>query len=109
MVLALSSIDGVISKKLELEGYLNDMYAQIVCLTDTTLTNDDGFEINIYDEWRRGRDEGNGGGVMITVRSEVKVLKEECEQGTKEVVKVRNTGKKKGVESQGNGGMCSWN
>lgn len=86
-----TNIDGINSKKLEMDEIIRRDQPQVVCLTETKLNQD--LDTNIifsegYNVWRYDRKEKKGGGVAILVRNIMTAKQVELENGKAEVVAV---------------------
>ena len=91
MNLMYTNIDGIIPRILELKDYLREKNPDIVCLTETKLTEDIHIKIegkDSYNVWRKDRIGKNGGGVLILSKSNIKVCKVEYGKGKAEVISV---------------------
>ena len=86
-----TDIDGLMSRKLELKDNLREKKPDVVCLTETKLSDDIQVKIedDTYNVWRKDRKARKGGGVMILIRSNIKVTKVEYGKGKAEVLSVQ--------------------
>lgn len=93
-----SNIDGIVSKKLELEDYIGKEEPMVVCLCETKLNKEISSEVfrwKNYNVWRRDRKNKGGGGVMILTHEKLKTKKIDGEENEAEILAVE-------VNSQGN-------
>ena len=83
-----TNIYGIISRKLELIHYLKEKKPEIVCLTETKVcqkiqTNIENYNYNI---WRKDRKDIKDGGVMLMIKSKIKVKNVEYGKGKAELM-----------------------
>ena len=86
-----TNIDGIIPRILELRDYLREGDPDVVCLAETKLTEDIYIKLQDnenYTVWRNDRKGKNGGGVLILIKSNIKVYKVEYGKGKAEVISV---------------------
>ena len=86
-----TNIDGIIPRILELRDYLREGDPDVVCLAETKLTEDIYIRLqenDNYNVWRKDRKGKNGGGVLILIKSNIKVCKVEYGKGKAEVISV---------------------
>ena len=83
-----TNIDGIISRKLELEDYLKEKKPQIVFLTQTKLCEEiqTNIENGNYNIWRKDRKDKKGGGVMLMIKSKIKVINVEYGKGKRALI-----------------------
>ena len=84
-----ANIDGLIPRKLELTDYLKEKKIEILCLTETKLSEDIQTNIvnnNNYSIWRKDIKGKKGGGVMIMIISTIKVIHIEYRKGKAELI-----------------------
>lgn len=94
MKIAYTNIDGYITSKLELEDYLRKENPDMMCIVETKLSEEikiQELEINEgrYKVWRRDRAGRRGGGVMVMIKSHIKVDKVETGKAKAEILKMR--------------------
>ena len=82
-----TNIDEIIARKLELVDYLKEKKPEIVCQAETKLCED--IQTNIkndnYNIWRKDRKD-NKGGVMLMIKSKIKVKNVEYWKGKAELI-----------------------
>ena len=72
-----TNIDGLIPRKLELTDYLKEKKnPEITCLAETKLSEDiqTNIQNNNYSIWMKDRKVKKRGGVMIMIKSTIKVI-----------------------------------
>ena len=86
-----TNIDGIISRKLELIDYLKEKKPKIVCLTETKLCEEiqTNIEKDNYNIWRKDRKHKKGGGVMLMIKSKIKVKNVEYGKGKAELISAK--------------------
>ena len=82
-----TNIDGIISRKLELAD-LKEKKPEIVCLTQTKLCEEiqTNIENDNYNTWRKDRKNKKGGGVMLMIKSKIKVKNVEQGKGKAKLI-----------------------
>ena len=83
-----NNIDGIISRKLELIDYLKEKKPEIVCLAETIPCEEiqNNIENDNYNIWRKDRKDKKGGGMMLMIKSKMKVKNVEYEKGKAELI-----------------------
>ena len=87
-----TNIDGVVTKKLEVQDYVNSRKPDLVCLTETKLQEIIEMKtLNFkgYNIWRKDRRDKFGGGVLVMAKDNLKVEEVEYGKNKAEAISVR--------------------
>ncbi len=89
-----TNVNGLMSKRLELENLLEQEKPGMMILTETKWKDEWGIPDignGEYDFWIRNRKDKDGGGVMIMTGKNIRVEKVETSENMAEVIKVEET------------------
>ena len=84
-----SNVDGLVSKRLEIEDIIRNEEPMIICFCETKLNSEISLEAMCwrnYDVWRRDRRGKRGGGVVILTHNRLKVKQLNCDAGEAEIL-----------------------
>ena len=96
--MAYTNVDGLVSALLEVNDYLREFKPDIMCFTETKLSEDTFVQLGgeNYRTWRRDRKNMGGGGVMIVAKNCIKIDSVELSEGKAEAITLKLADKGKG-------------